>query len=152
MTITHSEAKRIVLGNIPSMSNVERFFKQLSGTFYEIGKKIQSAVDSHREWLKTHSLESIPTSIPAELGVFEEKEQHPFPFHTFKLIPREDVHPAYRYLSGRTVVSDALTDGVYNTIAAFCFQFADEFFDHNLISDMDYRKELKKRIQSMEQL
>jgi hypothetical protein len=152
LTISREEAKRIVLGQIPSMANIERFYRQLSSCFYEIGKKLQSALDSHREWMKIQTPNASPSKFPAEPGSFENREPRPFPFHTFKLISKDDSHPAYKYLAGRLIVTDTLTDGVYNTITAFCFQFSDECFDRNLISDMEYRKELKKKLQNSEKL
>ena len=148
LIVTHLEIKRLVSGQIPSMSTYELFFKQLGGVFYDLARKLQTALDSHRKTVKAQE-STIPRSPLASISA-DTDEPRVIPFYSFKLAPIEDPHPAYKYLTGRPLVSESLKDGIINIITAFCFQFAYECYDRNILSDLEYRKDLKKKLQSPE--
>ena len=150
LVMTRLELKKLVAGQIPSMSNIELIIKQLSSVFYDMGRKLQTVLDAHRKWTAAGG-GKVPVRTPLTAAPSAgEAESFPIPFHCFKLEAAEDAHPAYRYLVGRQVVSESLKDGIVNILAAFCFQFAYECFDKNILSDLEYRKELKKKLQNTE--
>jgi hypothetical protein len=151
LVMTHAELKKLVAGQIPSMSNMELIIKQLSSVFYDLGLKLQSLLDSHRKWVLAGG--SVPITAPLlHPASAMDEDLIPIPFYSFRLLPSDESHPAYKYLTGRLIVSESLKDGIVNILTAFCFQFAYECFDRKILSDLEYRKELKKKMQTTERI
>ncbi|MGL4370730.1 MAG: hypothetical protein ACRCUT_13820 [Spirochaetota bacterium] len=154
ITITRSEAKKIVAGQIPSMANIESFVSQVSAAFYSIGKRLQGIIAEHRAWRAANS--SASGSVFREPlnkeDITLDRDDYPraVPFFNCRLAAMDIMHPGYKNHVGRYIISDAVKDGVLNSLTAFCYQFAYECFDRNLLSDIEYRKTLQKKIENPE--
>ena len=156
IVISRAEAKRIVIGQIQSMASIESFLKQLSGTFYILGKSLQTVIKEHRDWKIIHpSDDSASSRIPLQRNdSIKDEETFPqhIPFYDCRLAAVDNPHQVYKNLVGHQIISNAVKDGILNTITAFCFQFAYECFDRNLLSDIEYRKELQRKMEEAPKL
>jgi len=149
--ISRAEAKRIVSGQIPSLSSIESYLKQLSSTFYLLGKNLQHVIKDHRDWKASHpNDDSACCRQPIQKAdTFQENglTPQPIPFFDCRLAAVDNPHPVYKNLVGHQILSSSVKDGILNTINAFCYQFAYECFDRNLLSDIEYRKELQRKME-----
>jgi hypothetical protein len=154
--ITRVEAKRIMAGQLPSMFDIESFLRQVGSAFYTIGRTLQKALSSHNEWLHfqnddNHHALRTPLEKPAHFAD-DKPENTPVPFYDCRLGPDENFNPVQKMLVGRQIVSDAVKDGILNSITAFCLQFAHECFDRSILNDLEFRKDLIRKIEEAERV
>jgi hypothetical protein len=149
-TVTRSEIKRIVGSQIPSMRDLENIMKQMSSSFYSIGKILQKVLNRHKETLKKgvrdsriEPLRHSDFEIPGD-GMLV------IPYYDYRYAGNDKINPAQKMLVGTRIVNNLVKEGILNSINAFCFQFAQECFDRTLSNDLEYRKDLLKKIEEAE--
>jgi hypothetical protein len=153
--ISRVEAKRIMMGQMSSMFDLESFIRQIGVVFYEIGRSLRKIISSHYIWRRTSTsvpparlvrspLEKLDSiSMEAEVAL-------PVPFYDCRLGMSENFNAIQKMLVGRPILSDSVKDGLVNSITAFCLQFAHECFNRTIFNDLDYRKELIRKIEEAE--
>ncbi|HNX57968.1 MAG TPA: hypothetical protein PKK43_02635 [Spirochaetota bacterium] len=152
--ISHTEAKRIMMGQIPSMFEMESFIRQIGSAFYAIGRSLLKTIMLHNEW-RTASNDLSPMLIRAPLEKLESVSQDveipvPVPFFDCRLGPDERYNAVQKMLVGRQIMSDSVKDGIIPSVSAYCLQFAHECFDRNILNDLEYRKDLIRKIEEAE--
>lgn len=152
--ISHTEAKRIMMGQIPSMFEMESFIRQIGSAFYAIGRSLLKTIMLHNEW-RTSSNDLSSMLIRAPLEKLESASQNveipvPVPFFDCRLGTDERFNAVQKMLVGRQIMSDSVKDGIIPSISAFCLQFAHECFDRNILNDLEYRKDLIRKIEEAE--
>jgi len=153
--ISHTEAKRIMQGQIPSMFDMESFIRQIGSVFYSIGRSLLKSISLHNEWRQTANNTSSLMLTRAPLEKLESVSQNleiplPIPFYDCRLGNGESFNAVQKILVGRQVMSDSVKDGIIPSITAFCLQFAHECFDRNISNDLEYRKDLIRKIEEAE--
>jgi hypothetical protein len=153
--ISHTEAKRIMQGQIPSMFDMESFIRQIGSVFYSIGRSLLKTISLHNEWRQTANNTSSLMLTRAPLEKLETVSQNleiplPIPFYDCRLGNGESFNAVQKILVGRQVMSDSVKDGIIPSITAFCLQFAHECFDRNISNDLEYRKDLIRKIEEAE--
>lgn len=149
-TVTRAEIKRIVGSQIPSMRDLENIMKQMSSSFYSIGKIMQKVLARHKETLKKGARDS--RIEPLRHSDFEIPGDGTLviPYYDYRFAGSDNLNPSQKMLVGTRVVNNLVKEGILNSVNAFCFQFAQECFDRSLSNDLEFRKELLKKIEEAE--
>jgi hypothetical protein len=149
-TVTRAEIKRIVGSQIPSMRDLENIMKQMSSSFYSIGKTLQKVLSRHRETLKSGNNDSRREPLRHTDFEVSGQETLVIPYYDHRYAGSERTNPSQKMLVGTRVVNNLVKEGILNSINAFCFQFAQECFDRTLSNDLEFRKDLLKKIEEAE--
>lgn len=151
-TLTRAEAKRVMAGQMSSMSDIEGIIRQLGTAFHSIAKNIHKSIISHREWRRSENAAEMihfarsPLDRPDPL-FWDIMQTRPIPFYDCRLAESDEYNAVQKMLVGRLIVSDSVKDGIISTIVAFCYQFAYECFNRSVQNDLEYRKDLIKKIE-----
>jgi hypothetical protein len=148
-TITRAEAKRIAAGQIPSLREIETLIKVIGSSFYSIGKILQKTLSLHKETLKKGQIASIREPLRHLEYEFDGGDLI-VPYYDYRFGSHDKHNASQKMLVGMRIVSNAVKDGIINSINAFCYQFSQEFFDRSIANDLDYRKDLLKKIEEAE--
>jgi hypothetical protein len=150
--ITHAEAKRIAAGQIPSMHEIDIFLKHLGATFYALGKSLQKVLSLHKTALQAVVVDGIPENREP-LGkdiLMSASSPRVIPFYDSKILASEKHNAVQKLLVGHRIVGESAKDGILNSITAFCYQFSQECFDRSIANELDFRKDLIRKIEEAE--
>ncbi|HEY1405602.1 MAG TPA: hypothetical protein VF857_03245 [Spirochaetota bacterium] len=153
--ISHTEAKRLMMGQIPSMFDLESFIRQIGSTYYQLGRSLLRTIALHNTWKRTalENPSSQLTRVPLEKIDPLSKDTEiplPIPFYDCRIALSEKFNAVQKMLVGRQIMSDSVKDGIIPAVTAFCLQFAHECFDRSIINDLEYRKDLIRKIEEAE--
>ncbi|MCP4137255.1 MAG: hypothetical protein GY754_40170 [bacterium] len=154
LAISLAEVKKIMTGQIATMSDVKNFIVGMGDFFYKLGNKLQVLYDLHGTWEK----KAAPLEDPAviriilkdpniETGDYEKGKPIPFYDCVIEGFQRND--SLTRLLVGRKIYDLNSTDGIITYLLAFSYQAAYECINVRMLKDLKERKALMKTIKQM---
>lgn len=152
LALSKSEVKRIIAGQGGKQAEVGRFIRSIGDCFYLIGRDLQTVYEQHRRWA---SLRSSPAGgesprDPLKNPIMDEggERGRPIPFHDCVILEIKNGTAVSKELSGKRVMEESLTDGVFVRMTAFAYQVAYECMSERLEADLEERKKLLQKIES----
>ncbi len=154
LTISRGEMVRILNGEIHSMSHIATLLRRIGNLFYQIGWEVHKIFNSHKKWIMHESrlrdVEDIRTPLRSmEVDEFYEDTGRPLPFYDCTIKGFQNGPSLSKLQKGKSLISNAMDEGVFVEIIAFCYQMAYECRDDEIFNDLNERKDLLKRIKEL---
>ncbi|MDY6935334.1 MAG: hypothetical protein SVZ03_14060 [Spirochaetota bacterium] len=154
MAVGREEVLKILKGKIPSMAQVERLILLIGDLFFNIGAELQRLYDIHRRWKEKGSeisnTDLIRTPMDVKVAEREGVEgDRPIPFSDCRVIGLKDMRLLSDQLIGKSVLSNSLKGGIIIHIIAFSYQLANECIDEGILSRLDERREILRKIKEI---
>lgn len=152
LAVSREEVRRIMRGQIKSMSHVESIIKEVGSFFYGIGREIQWIYDLHKTWSATGSIAKEPgllrTSLKERPSLEMERWGRPIPFSDCRITGFEKSRSFSKLLVGKTYI-DANDGGIVPLVIAFTYQMAHECMNENIYEDLEDRKRILKELKNL---
>jgi len=149
LAITRDEVKKIITGQITTMSNVLSFMHSIGNLFYSLGKELQAVYESHLLWLEENRSKNLKSFFPLSSKQLEEGNElrgTPIPFYNYKLVGVENETALSKSFFNKPVLSENLEEGFIVHLISYCYQTAYEAMNEHLLNDIHLRNQLLKKI------
>jgi len=151
LALSREEARQAMKSQTGKQAETGRFIRSMGDCFYLIGRELQTVFDQHRRWAAGRSsLAGVePAREPLKNRIADDAGERgrPIPFHDCMIMEVKNGTALSRELTGKRVMEDSLFDGIFVRMNAFAFQVAYECMSERLVSDLDERKALLKKIE-----
>ncbi len=146
--------RRILDGSDPIDAPVYDMVRSFGEAFYRIAAELRRIYDRHRLWKFNGGAILNQAAIRSPLVRTTDEPEPPasgapVPFFDCLLLDMPGASPFSRYFRGRRILEDSVTEGIFLTLAAFCFQAARECFNASIEEDIGTRDVLKRRIDEL---
>ncbi|MBN1534715.1 MAG: hypothetical protein JXA20_18740 [Spirochaetes bacterium] len=122
--------------------------------FYRMGKEMIRIYEMHRLWRFNRGVMRIPSIarvplIRETVEALPEQAGRPIPFFDCVIMDMPSATVFARGYLSKRIMEDSLTEGVFVSAAAFCFQAASACLNEELNEDMLASEELKRQIDDL---
>lgn len=155
--ISEEEIKRIMQGRLATMMHIKSYIEHIGSLFYSFASRLHDIYIGHINWItggeKTPYPDIVRTPLlPTVVDKSEESDNnHPIPFYDCQIAMQDNLSPILKNLVGTYVLNDSLKGGLFKNIIAFCYQMAYECMDKSVIRDLKRRRDLRKKIEELQQ-
>ncbi|PKL36215.1 MAG: hypothetical protein CVV44_18535 [Spirochaetae bacterium HGW-Spirochaetae-1] len=153
LNLKREEAVRIMRKQLATMNHVEDLIGSMGEYFYDLAKKLLFFYEQHRLWIFYGNQASGKGMIRRPLErtdlAGEREEGRPLPFYDCSIIRIESGTALSDQLVGKKVLGNSSGEGIIGYIISYAFQIAHQCGNSRLLSDLEERKKILRRIQDL---